>query len=118
MTSIEKMKNPWGTLDSDPDLKKRFRAVFGRDFGLFFERMDIGGDVESRDGYLVGQACMRHECSIEDVIFVVNIATEEIHGAILSEQFKHTFRVYGRDKAHPPAPLLKAMNADLAKGKN
>jgi hypothetical protein len=115
LTFIEKMRNPWGMFDSDPDLEKRFRAVFGRDFGLFLKRMDIGGDVESHDGYLIGQACMRHECSIEDVIFVVNIATEEIHGAILSDQFNHTFHVYGRDNTHPPAVLVKAMNDDLTK---
>ncbi|MGH9931200.1 MAG: hypothetical protein ACREA9_18480 [Pyrinomonadaceae bacterium] len=107
-------KYPSALLKDVPSLKSRLRALLGRNYAVFMERLQTEIPIENDEGALVARGCMAHSCGLEEAVMVINLADRKLHCAILSQKFGGKFRVFSEDRAHIPAVLNRATQGQEA----
>ncbi len=99
---------PGDLFKGEPGLKRRLRALLGRNYGMFMGRLQTQMPIEDYDSALIVRGCMAHQCTIEDAILVIG-RDGRLHVAIKSQRFGGKFRIFSQDRAHIPEALHRAM---------
>lgn len=94
---------------SEPDLKQRLRKLLESNYEIFFNRLQTEMPIENRDGVLIVQGCMAHQCTIEVAILAIEVNSDRLHVAIKARQFRNTFKLWNEGGSSVPDALRRAM---------
>jgi hypothetical protein len=82
----------------------RIEGLLGRDKRLYDDRSSvetpIAVEVTPHARYMVFRTCMPHECSLEEALVLVNLATGKLHVAVLQDG--HKVRTWSEPDQPPP----------------
>ena len=92
-----------------PALKPRLRALLGSRYQFFFDRLQTEMPIVNDAGVLIVQGCMAHQCTIEVAVLAIDVASDKLHVAIKSNEFRNMYKIWSEGGAQVPAALRRAM---------
>ena len=99
-------KYPSELFRREPALKTRLRTLLGANYNSFFARMQTEMPIENDGGVLIVRGCMAHQCTIEEAVLAIDLASDTLHCAI---KFNSRFRTWS-ERGSIPAALRRAMS--------
>ena len=92
-----------------PSLRTRLRTLLRANYKSFFDRLQTEMPIENDDRVLIVRGCRAHQCTLEDSILAIDLATGKLHVAIKSSDFRGRFKIWSEDGSDAPAALRRAM---------
>jgi len=98
-------KYPSELFKKEPGLKTKLRTLLGANYKAFFDRIQTEMPIEKDKNFIVARGCMAHQCTVEEGIMVVDLASGKPYVAI---KFNSKFKTF-TGSARVPDALTRAM---------
>jgi hypothetical protein len=92
-----------------PAVKSRLRDLLGASYKAFFDRMQVQTPIEKEDEALVMRGCMKHLCTIEESILVIDLNDGTPYVALKRDSKIN--RTFPANRSLLPEALKRAMEA-------
>ena len=96
-----------------PSVKKRVRALLGKNYSSFTEAIDTQEPLEKRGSLIVGSGCAKGLCTVIEAIVIVDVANNSITIGMFDSSGKQRFRYFSETPDAKPVAAMRQWEKDL-----